>query len=151
MRATGPPGRQRQPEASAPKRVIDPDNREDPSLDREHRRARVRPQAENRREDLGCLGGAVAAEEHPSERPSATNSMISNHGVVPGLMLLLQPFLTGVLDLPDLADDKAQPRHVALQLGQYISRQRRARWGVHRCKTLRCPPPARGQARAGWV
>src|ERR1700730_16475595 len=63
----GPLGRQRQPEASAPKRVIDPDNREDPSLDREHRRARVRPQAENRREELGGLGGAVAAEEHPGE------------------------------------------------------------------------------------
>jgi hypothetical protein len=27
--------------------------------------------------------------------------------VVPGLRLLLQPFLTDVLDLPDLADDKA--------------------------------------------
>src|ERR1700719_2207349 len=32
---------------------------------------------------------------------------LPNHGVVPGLRLLLQPFLTGVLDLPDLADDKA--------------------------------------------
>ena len=39
----GSAGRQ-QPEASAPKRVIDPDNREDPALDREHRGA------------LGCLG-----------------------------------------------------------------------------------------------
>ena len=36
---------------------------------------------------------------------------LPNHGVVPGLRLLLQPQLgTGVLDLPDLADDKAQPR-----------------------------------------
>src|SRR5260370_23137311 len=61
-----------------------------------------------------------------------------NHGVGPGFRLLLQSFLTSFLDLPDLADDKAQPRHVALQLGQYISRQRRALWGVHRCKTLRC-------------
>jgi hypothetical protein len=32
---------------------------------------------------------------------------LPNHGVRPGLRLLLQPFLTGVLDLPDLADDKA--------------------------------------------
>ena len=32
---------------------------------------------------------------------------LPNHGVVPGLRLLLQPFLTGVLDLPDLTDDKA--------------------------------------------
>ena len=55
-----------------------------------------------------------------------------NHGVGPGLRLLLQSFLTSFLDLPDLADNKAQPRHVALQLGQYISRQRRALWGVHR-------------------
>src|SRR5262249_33286835 len=38
--------------------------------------------------------------------------------------------------IPDLADDKAHPRHVALQLGQYISRQRRAPWGVHPCKLL---------------
>src|SRR3984893_1952108 len=62
----------------------------------------------------------------------------SNHGVWPGLSLLLQSFLSSLLDLPDLADDEAQPRHVALQLGQGVWRQRRALWGVHRCKTLRC-------------
>src|SRR6202022_2135066 len=65
-------------------------------------------------------------------------SHLPDHGVRPGFRLLLQSFLTSLLDLPDLADDKAQPRHVALQLGQYISRQRRALWGVQRCKTLRC-------------
>src|SRR4051794_18955215 len=59
-----------------------------------------------------------------------------NHGVGPGLMLLLQSFLTSFLDLPDLADDKAQPRHVALQLGQGVRRQREALRGVHGCKTL---------------
>src|ERR1700747_1724660 len=32
---------------------------------------------------------------------------LPNTGVCPGLRLLLQPFLTGVLDLPDLTDDKA--------------------------------------------
>src|ERR1700737_871190 len=65
-------------------------------------------------------------------------SHLPDHDVWLGLGLLLQSFLTSLLDLPDLADDKAQPRHVALQLGQYISRQRRALWGVQRCKTLRC-------------
>src|SRR6202030_3070834 len=58
-------------------------------------------------------------------------------GLRPGFRLLLQSFLTSLLDLPDLADDKAQPRHIALQLGQDIWRQRRALWGVHRCETLR--------------
>ena len=57
--------------------------------------------------------------------------------VLPGLSLLLQSFLPSLLDLPDLADDEAQPRHVALQLGQYIWRQRHALRGVYRCKTLR--------------
>jgi hypothetical protein len=61
----------------------------------------------------------------------------SNHGVWPGLSLLLQSFLTSFLDFPDLADDEAQPRHVALQLGQYIWRQQHALRGVYRCKTLR--------------
>src|SRR6201997_3048103 len=59
-----------------------------------------------------------------------------NHGVGPGLRLLLQSFLTSVLDLPDLADDKAQPRHVALQLGQGVWRQRHALRTMHGCKTL---------------
>src|SRR5438874_6025698 len=59
-----------------------------------------------------------------------------NHGVGPGLRLLLQSFLTSVLDLSDLADDKAQPRYIALQLGQGIWWQRYALWGVHGCKTL---------------
>src|SRR6202040_652129 len=42
-------------------------------------------------------------------------SHLPDHGVRPGFRLLLQSFLTRLLDLPDLADDKAQPRHVALQ------------------------------------
>src|SRR6201993_1940166 len=59
-----------------------------------------------------------------------------NHGVVPGLRLLLQLFLTSVLDLFDLADNKAQPRHVALQLSQGVWRQRHALRGVHSCQTF---------------
>src|SRR4029077_13696687 len=59
-----------------------------------------------------------------------------DHGVGPGLRLLLQSFLTSFLDLPDLADNKAQPRHVALQLGQGVWRQRHALRGVHGCQTL---------------
>src|ERR1700756_5566973 len=59
-----------------------------------------------------------------------------NHGVGPGLRLLLQSFLTSVLDLPDLADNKAQPRHVTLQLGQGVWRQRHALRGMHGCQTL---------------
>jgi len=74
-----------------------------------------------------------------------------NHGVGPGLRLLLQSFLTSVLDLPDLADNKAQPRHVALQLGQGVWWQRHALRGVHGCQTFGGPPPSRGQARAGLV
>src|SRR4030088_1951761 len=65
-----------------------------------------------------------ADADDPSHEP--------NHGVWPGLRLLLQSFLTSLLDLPDLADDKAQPRHIALQLGQYIWRQRRALRGAWR-------------------
>ena len=49
-------------------------------------------------------------------------SHLPDYGVWLGLGLLLQSFLTSLLDLLDLADDKAQPRHVALQLGQYIWR-----------------------------
>src|ERR1700731_4180810 len=59
-----------------------------------------------------------------------------NHGVGPGLRLLLYSFLTSVLDLSDLADNKAQPRHVALQLGQGVWRQRHALRGAHGCQTL---------------
>src|ERR1700757_1453250 len=66
-----------------------------------------------------------------------------NHGVVPGLRLLLQLFLTSFLDFSDLADDKAQPRHVALQLGQGVWRQRHALRGVHGCQTL-------GRLAQGW-
>src|ERR1700731_4110935 len=67
-----------------------------------------------------------------------------NHGVGPGLRLLLYSFLTSVLDLSDLADNKAQPRHVALQLGQGVWRQRHALRGGHGCKTL-------GGLAQGWV
>jgi hypothetical protein len=63
-------------------------------------------------------------------------SHASNHGVRPGLRLLLQSFLTSFLDLPHLADDEAQPRHIALQLGRDIWRQRHALRRVYRCKTL---------------
>jgi hypothetical protein len=45
-----------------------------------------------------------------------------NHGVWLRLGLLLQSFLTSRLDLLDLADDEAQPRHIALQLGRDIRR-----------------------------
>src|SRR6266478_6023806 len=66
-----------------------------------------------------------------------------NHGVGPGLRLLLQSFLTSFLDLRDLADNKAQPRHVALQLGHGIWRQRYALRGVHGCQTF-------GRLAQGW-
>jgi hypothetical protein len=62
--------------------------------------------------------------------PTPTTRQLPNHGVWPGLRLLLQSFLTSLLDLPDLAGDKAQPRHGALQLGQDIWRQRHALRGV---------------------
>ncbi len=68
------------------------------------------------------IGRFNADADNPSQLP--------NHGVWPGLRLLLQSFLTSFLDLPDLADHKAQPRHVALQLGQDIWRQRHALRGV---------------------
>jgi len=61
------------------------------------------------------------------------------------------PKLTSFLDFSDLADNKAQPCHVALQLGQGVWRQRHALRGVHGCQTLGRPPPSRGQARAGSV
>src|ERR1700730_10170142 len=51
-----------------------------------------------------------------------------NHGVGSRLRLLLQSFPTSVLDLSDLADNKAQPRHVALQLGHGIRTGRAAAW-----------------------
>src|SRR5580700_2557992 len=59
-----------------------------------------------------------------------------NHGVGSGLRLLLQSFLASCLDLSDLADNKAQPRHVALQLGQGVWWQRHALRGVHGCQTF---------------
>jgi hypothetical protein len=89
------------------------------------------------------IGRFNADADNPSQLP--------NHGVWPALKLLLQSFLTSFLDLPDLADNKAQPRQVALQLGQGIWRQRHAFRGVHGCQTFGCPPPSRGQARAGLV
>jgi hypothetical protein len=58
-------------------------------------------------------------------------------GVWLGLGLLLQSFLTSRLDLFDLADDEAQARHIALQLGRDIRRQRRALRRVQCCNTLR--------------
>ena len=44
--------------------------------------------------------------------------------------LLLQSFLTSLLDLLDLSGDEAQPHYIALQLSQCIWRQRRALRGV---------------------
>src|SRR6201981_661133 len=66
-----------------------------------------------------------------------------NHGVGPGLRLLLQSFLTSFLDLPELADNKAQPCHVTLQLGQGVWRQRHALRSVHGCQTF-------GRLAQGW-
>src|SRR6478736_1362709 len=76
--------------------------------------------------------------EHISRLDTNTNDpgQPPNHGVGPGLRLLLQSFLTSVLDFSDLADDEAQPRHVTLQLGQGVWRQRHALRGVHGCQTL---------------
>src|SRR6476659_436326 len=83
--------------------------------------------------------------EHISRLDTNTNDpgQPPNHGVGPGLRLLLQSFLTSVLDLPDLADNKAQPRHVALQLGQGVWRQRHALRGVHGGQTF-------GRFAQGW-
>src|SRR5205814_5461089 len=53
------------------------------------------------------------------------------------LRLLLELFLTSLLDFPDRVQDEAQPRRVALQPGRYIWRQRRAVRGVYCCKTIR--------------
>src|SRR5947207_6386308 len=64
-------------------------------------------------------------------------SQLPYHGVWLGLGLLLQSFLTSPLDLFDLADDEAQARHIALQLGRDIRRQHRALRRVQCCKTLR--------------
>ena len=54
--------------------MIDPDNREDPSLDREHRRARVRSQAENRREDSVAW---EALSQRKNTQASMTQSWVS--------------------------------------------------------------------------
>src|SRR5689334_628807 len=83
--------------------------------------------------------------EHISRLDTNTNDpgQPPNHGVGPGLRLLLQSFLTSVLDLSNLADNKAEPRHVALQLGQGVWRQRHAFRGAHGCQTL-------GRLAQGW-
>src|SRR6476660_6543503 len=83
--------------------------------------------------------------EHISRLDTNTNDpgQPPNHGVGPGLRLLLQSFLTSVLDLPNLADNKAQPRHVTLQLGQGVWRQRHALRSVHGCQTF-------GRLAQGW-
>jgi len=57
-------------------------------------------------------------------------NQVPYHGVWLGLGLLLQSFLTSLLDLLDLSGDEAQPRYLALQLSQCIWRQRRALRGV---------------------
>ena len=63
-------------------------------------------------------------------RFNADADNLPNHSVRPDLRLVLQSFVTSFLDLPEPADHKAQPRHVALQLGQDIWRQRHALRGV---------------------
>src|SRR5262249_6612021 len=52
-------------------------------------------------------------------------------------------FLPRSLALPELADADAQPRHVALQLGQRVCGQRYALRGVHGCQTV-------GRLAQGW-
>ena len=89
-----------------------------------------------------------------TKRQSAMSSLRASAVLAKaGIMVLRVPtrFLTSFLDLSDLADNKAQPRYVALQLCQGIWRQRHAFRGVHGCKTFGRPPPSRRQARAGWV
>jgi len=49
----------------------------------------------------------------------------ANHGVGPGLRVLLKLLQTRRFDLPDLVQDKAQARHVTPQLGQGIGREGR--------------------------
>jgi len=49
-------------------------------------------------------------------------SQVPYHGVWLGLGLLLQSFLTSLLNLLDLSGDEAQPRYIALQLSQCIWR-----------------------------
>src|SRR5260370_25050585 len=61
-------------------------------------------------------------------------------GVRYGFRIPAQSLWTGLLKHYELADGKAQPCHIALQLGQGVWRQRNALWGVHFCKTLRCLP-----------
>src|SRR6202047_4867262 len=57
-------------------------------------------------------------------------NQVPYHGVWLGLGLLLQSFLTSLLDLLDLSGDEAPPRYLALQLSQGIWRHRRALRGV---------------------
>src|SRR3984893_12608892 len=57
-------------------------------------------------------------------------NQVPYHGVWLRFALLLQSFLTSLLDLLDLSGDEAQPRYLALQLSQCIWRQRRALRGV---------------------
>jgi hypothetical protein len=64
-----------------------------------------------------ALGHLGAADKRGSGAKTARNRCTEcfqqpNHGVGPSLRLLLQSLLTSFLDLPDLADDKAQPRHI---------------------------------------
>jgi hypothetical protein len=47
-------------------------------------------------------------------------SQVQYHGVLPSLRLLLQSLLASLVDLPDLANDEAEPRYIALQLGRDI-------------------------------
>src|SRR5438270_289750 len=77
-------------------------------------------------------------DKHISRLDTNTDdaSQPPNHCLGPSLRLLLQSFLTSVLDFFDLADDKAQPCHLTLQLGQGVWWQRHAFRGVHGCQTL---------------
>jgi hypothetical protein len=65
-------------------------------------------------------------------------SQMRYHGVWPGLGLPLQSFLTSLLDLLDLANDEAQPRYIALQLGNIeVAQDAPLRKWCRQCSRLR--------------
>src|SRR3984893_12085398 len=65
-----------------------------------HRYSVTHPPREHLMDEHICRFNANA--DDPSQEP--------HHGVWPGLRLLLQSFLTSLLDFLDLADEEAQPR-----------------------------------------
>ena len=91
------------------------------------------PVAQVARQDLvhQHVGGLDANPDDPRQQP--------HHRMAALLGLLLKPLRTRGLDLLDLVHDKAQPRHVAPQLGQGVRRQRRAFRRAQVLETLRRP------------